>query len=1139
MSSVDSSNTALAAGFYTEPIQDRNVPAYFQKYTVQFVGGYGEVSTSFIGLIPCNLPGQRVLSVECSGTLHNLVALDGTAPEPDEEGGRVPEWVIQFDVSDIQIFPQFELQYGLEGTLTLRGLTSSNPNTITGEVINASMVMTYSYDRDRGQLLFHIDLKKISGDIPPAPQTIPFSFAIMIQDDLEPPKYVRPAYANQRFPYQYTGEGQTILVPSLLESGYLYSDIIAYLSAQGITKTNDDLDRQIKWVNVTQFETFYWDWEYYTIPASDGRVCEPPLAELRLGDADNLTCTLEFLLSIAPDANILIAYYGCNCDPNTGELTSTVEAEMELIQWIRNNANRFDLICDTHDHLLPSKFTEEQLTYFQDTFTFLYQETKMLVTSSGDFGIPEPYLYNVGVHVFSVGGSKYVQTSPDTFQQVGYSQSSGGFYSTIDGQIFPAYQVGLVEYPGITPANMRNAETVGVPTCCGLASGLVYVFNGVTTPMNGTENGVRAITALFALINEATDFTWRYLDVFYADADYVTDYIDKGQNNAYNAQDFVDWNPITGLGAVDGQALLNMVIDTYVRSGDRVMIYNTFLQTRMASLCMFPPTPFYDSEVRQPVFGPQCYWSYLVVYRILEDGRVDTERTVLEDGDTVAFFSSLPFNLYWVMVRDASGYVKLQRYENVVQPEMTWTLELPIDAEDSRVAWYSDVHFHTPTEPKWWLSCRSGATGISSSPCLYTEQDATTTFRFRRHTWFVEDQQLYIRLLAQQNEYSYYVNISNAFYYMTSGYNQDNYAQGRQLAASFEMFVKYGDFSPYPEMLMIPVNQVEEIQPETGQLLMFYNIRVQAFVRIGYDFLSEQTYVLFYNPNSSTCDARTYAYEECVFMFEKPSSKGTAKLFSVSTIFGPTFANSTSAKFNSFVSKVIMYKPKGYFDTPLITVGNKNDVGGNIDSFLGLNTAEDVYLFHVQSNKMMPARGALPMWIRQVLYPNTGYPNGAIYPNAPGTVNLPFMGPYNAVDVANGDTGGSWRMQSKSDFDSYVLDPQLQAGWFITVQNRSVFSFDANENYIVNFPNSPTWQPQMLAYDGQDPVGHWRLIHQMGPLTNYVYTGCMYNWKNVTTNLFISTIMNLQHTPSMLDAGPTYDYPQTFLCLYTQSNDGL
>jgi hypothetical protein len=769
-------------------------------------------------------------------------------------------------------------------------------------------------------------------------------------------------------------------------------------------------------------------------------------------------------------------------------------------------------------------------------FATLIDNRKTLVTSSGDLGIVEQDLYSLGESVLSVGGSIIVTTTGGSNKQVCYPSSSGGFYEMIPGELMPDYQVGIVRYPDAKPINLQTTNLIGVPSICGIASGLSYVMNGVLTPREGNNCAPSALSALFALINQATGTKWRYIDILYYEYEYVCNYIDEGNSQAWRAADYTDWNPITGLGWVDGTKLLNMLNPPILQTGDSICICNTYLQAKMAFLNFFPPTGLYEEAIRQPVFGMQTYWSYLKIYRILPGtNQLDLGNTRIQDGDTVAIFSAIP-ELHWVMSWNATGYVRLSRYHNVITDDMKWEITMQSTTND----FYEGVRFNIFTDSTVFLSCRSGASSPSSSPSLYDSIDETTQFFFRRHSWFVANPTLLNTMLNL--DYCYYMNLSNDNFYIAPSYNITNYMEGRQIAGSFDLVCKYQAFPQYPQLLVIPLRGIENPIPRDGQSFALFDTLIQAFVRVPFIYSAGMGTCTYVNISYSTSDSKIFLFDECTFYFEKMINAYETNLFTPTlSISGINPSTSTVAKYNSFITKVNIYNLGIYFKHPILTIGLSGNGGGPVQIIVGRDQTNALFLFHNDPEKMLSKPEGERLWIRQIFYPFKIYQNDAIYPGGGGgTVNLPYMGPYSAPSLSGGSTVGSWRMVNAIGSNSVLRDEDgVNMYWYITYDKTFVFlsNFDNGNSFLANVANTSTWQPQMFSYDGIDTVGHWRLVPQFGPLENYLFSGCNYDFVSVRTGKYLSTTMGLSHTPSMFTNNSFNLRPAEFLSIYIPKND--
>lgn len=1112
-----------ASGPVNDNLNDSQLPAYFHEYRVHFLEeeiDTSRVDTSFIGLLPTNERGVRILNMECTGTL---------VPIPQGDGSVSYNWTIVWEVADIQVFRRFSLESALEGVLNLGPFSTT---------WNAKPFMSYELYEDRRELYLNLHLEELFGTtiVPP----FPFQCNVYIQDDIIPFDSVRLAYIPYNLPYQYTGKGQTVLVTAYLNAGYLVEDIVAYLRTQGIIRTPEQIASQISWKKATYLDKFFYNGSFYNIPRSDGFLCDPPLTVLQ-PPCMELTMNLEFILSIAPDANILILYFGCDCDPNTGSPSNLILSEMELISFLQQHVDDFDTISDSYHHLSPSAYTDEQRTQYRNTFNLLNFARKTAFTASGNRGEPEQDFWNTLKYVVSCGG--LITVFNETFQkeQVCWSNSSGGFYTEEVPFTLPDYQVGLVQ-----SSVDGTSKLIGVPCVGGLADGLVYVYNGqgsrVRSQIAGTSCVPPVMSALACLINEATEYKrWPFIDIFYLEFDYLFTYVNKGANKVYRASDYVNWNPIAGLGWIDGTRLLELVDPKYIRSGDRLCISACFLQNRMSFLNFYPPSPFADPYIRQPVFGPKSYWSYLVVYRVDPvTGRLDLNQTVLEDGDVVCIFSALPVDLYWVMTLDDTGYVHLERYPNVVESRMKWILTFEENV------WYAPFELSPFSDPTQFLNAKFLPPTPSSCPSIST-RSIYSEFMFRRHTWFLESPTLYDQL--KTTDVSFYMNIANLNYYMSSGYDETNYKEGREIVGTSDVVVSYEEFTPIPEFVVVPLSppppSSSSVALRNNQKYMFFNVRVQAYV------YANPSYVLqFVNVNMNTSSLPQFLYDSCAFQLVNTQDTFQTFLFEPTLSDGPLYvgtigATSSAARYNDFIFRGTVQNLAGYINksTSWFTT-NPDNTSGQLElttssppspSAVTLNifTVDPIKIFSVED----PA-----VWLRQVNEPSYSFYNAALAPGQ--TVDgLPYMeGYYNGV-VEQGWVQGSWRLANSAlSPDTRILSPQFRPTYYY-VTPQATFSFVSYlgpEQYLVNLVGNPKqWQPQMLVDDGLSTVVEWVLAPYMfserGPASGYLYTTGLYLIRNKATNKFVSVVMDLEYTPSMLTDPQLLDV--TELCVYTPRND--
>lgn len=1117
-------NSSSYYGSYSEEfnLKDDNLPGYFHEYIAYC--DLGQIQESLISLLPTNENGIRVLNMECKGLLET------THPS----GNHRYTWTITFDILTIQIFNAFVLENGIEGILT-----------IEQNIYNAKLFMNYSLDEKTRKL--YIDISIPSSFVPTPSIPISFNFNIYIQDDYTNSYTLKVAYEPWKIPYEFRGAGKTILLTAWLTAGYLLSDIVDYLRLQGIVKTEAQLASQIiASYNCSSYAQFYHIDRYYPIPRSNGYICNPSLSEFKTGSSVELSMNLQYIFTVTPDVNVIILYFGYCCQPDTPpDPNDPTNAEMQLVRYMLSIADQYDVISDSYGHLQPYLFDEAEQAEFQSIMTQLYNQKKMIFTASGNQGIEEYDYWASLKYVFTLGGMTWQEdTINNLLKPYCWPRSSGGFYDDEVPFLLPYYQVGLVPlvYNG-------TDKLIGVPSACGISANLLMQYDRVVQTINGTSCGPPVYAPIVIQMMEATNYkNWSFLDILYYEYQYLFNYIDNGQNSVFSASNFLNWNPIAGLGWLNTTRLLKLVEPSQIYSTDKLCISSVNVQNEMSYLNFYPPSPFYEQEIRQPVFGPLCYWSYLAIYKYnASTNTLDVNKTLIANGDYVCIFSTLPTLLHWVLsYNDVDDFVYLQKYANTLTTRMVWKMTIPNNHyyEPFILSPLSKVDSH-------YLSSEFGTSNPKSSPSVSINITYSELI-FRKHPTFIDNNLLYVDLVAAN--IAYYVNISNGTYFMTSHYTPYNYTEGRSAVNTQDVLIDYDEFSVYPEFLLIPLNIIppitnvtptfEQVELRDNAAYMIFNTRIQAYV-----FINQQYVVQFINVNNVTSSIRKYIYDSCIMDI------GSSNLLAP-TLFRPTFSDgpllvfspsnkSSAARYNDFMTEVTVLNIAGY-NNPQNTWFTNNEYasGTIITTNDGNNINRNVYILSVDPKKILSNEIC---WLRQVNEKYYQYYNAAIYPNPVNVNGNPFMGGYYNGDVLYDDSVvGSWLVaNSQTSINTQIYDQDLQPKYYYTTPDAN-FTFRGVQNisqYLANFSgNPPQWQPQMYKYDGITSQGHWALLpyfkNSIGPLSNYVYTNGLYIIKSDTNGRYLSVIMGLEKTPSMMIAGNVL-YSHTELCLYTPRIDDI
>jgi len=178
--------------------------------------------------------------------------------------------------------------------------------------------------------------------------------------------------------------------------------------------------------------------------------------------------------------------------------------------------------------------------------------------SSGDSGSQNPARVEYPASdpwVVGCGGTTVQNVSGSSFSETTWAGSGGGISNAFAK---PGYQAWANIPPSVNPAGHIGR---GVPDVAGNAdpaSGYRLVLNGATTGSIGGTSAVAPLyAALTALVNAATGEPCGFLNynLYTFAGPYVFRDITTGNNGLYHAT--TNWDACTGLGSIDGMALVN------------------------------------------------------------------------------------------------------------------------------------------------------------------------------------------------------------------------------------------------------------------------------------------------------------------------------------------------------------------------------------------------------------------------------------------------------------------------------------------------------------------------------------------------------------------------------------------------------
>ncbi len=331
------------------------------------------------------------------------------------------------------------------------------------------------------------------------------------------PAQVAAAY---QFPTGVDGTGETVGIIEL-GGGYAASDVTAYFSSVGVTRTGT-----------------------LTSVGVDGAT------NAGEGDPDGadgeVQLDIEVVGSVAPGANIVV-YFG----PNQGSGFHDA-----ISQAVNDTANAISVISISWGGP-ESTYAAQDVTAFEQVLAQAATLGITVCVASGDSGSSDG-LTDGGNHVdypassvsvLACGGTSLPHGGPevawnDGAQGANSGGASGGGYSAQFA--LPSWQRGTVQ-------NTKR----GVPDVAGDAdpqTGYQVSVDGTSTVIGGTSAVAPLWAGLAALINQSLGRKVGFINpVLYATPAALTDII-SGNNGAYQAGP--GWDPVTGLGSPLGTQVL-------------------------------------------------------------------------------------------------------------------------------------------------------------------------------------------------------------------------------------------------------------------------------------------------------------------------------------------------------------------------------------------------------------------------------------------------------------------------------------------------------------------------------------------------------------------------------------------------------
>jgi kumamolisin len=351
--------------------------------------------------------------------------------------------------------------------------------------------------------------------------------------------YTPPQIAKlYQFPAALTGAGQTVAIIEL-GGGYKAADLQTYFAALGVNTPS------------------------ITAVSVDGAK-NAPAGDPNSADGEVLL-DIEIVGAIATGAKVAV-YFAPNTD----------QGFLDAITTAAHDAMRKPTIVSISWGGPEASWTQQALTAYDQAFQDAAALGVTVCCASGDSGSSDGVSDGAAhvdfpassPHVLACGGTRVESSTGSLTSEVVWNDgasagATGGGVS--DAFPLPTYQQSAKVPVSVNPSHFRGR---GVPDVAGdadPATGYQVRVDGHDVVYGGTSAVAPLWSALVALINQARGKPLGYLNpVLYTAGAHGCRDITSGTNGAYNAGS--GWDPCTGLGSPNGEALLTLLGTTKTTS---------------------------------------------------------------------------------------------------------------------------------------------------------------------------------------------------------------------------------------------------------------------------------------------------------------------------------------------------------------------------------------------------------------------------------------------------------------------------------------------------------------------------------------------------------------------------------------------
>lgn len=751
-------------------VPDRNLPIYLTNYDVRTIGSQAsdlQILWSTVGFLPSYEERRRVFHLRLCVQVNRLT-------EAWIHGWTT--FVLDFSAIDAR-----EYDVDVEGPLSGYGTFSSRSVSMEAmEVTENSLAwstyghVTYEYERDIRQLLLHIrDVP--SSDVSSFPAYLYLD--IEIKDDVGEETY--PSFFPNQIVTQIAkipasissrGEGIRIVVPMFICCpDELKTMQLSSLDPEleGAFNPLPEIERLFELQGLTDLPPSESQIEYLDAESNPLSPL-PPINWKENPSMRSISFLLQILFTVAPRCKAIVLY----------SFGSSDAFRPPYMRWLQANVNIYDMVLE---YTAPVKDTMWTLDAFDDTLEFYRNVQQLLYTSSIPFIVATGsdgtdaelqypnrwYRFNVaGDFPIAVGGFALQNATPDqatpTYNIDGpYSAwqfSSGGYCNTIDR---PQEQYGI-----------NYLTQYGRPDVAGYATSYKLVSDASSNQLfnaSGTGAGAAVLAGLLALIMSETDRRWNFKLILYRKMLSLCTQYYSGQNvgtevsNRFNAGLYQFWNPIIGMGNVNGSYLYQMC--SVIRNFQVVQISATLRMSQNLSFVnVIPRNTFGDLIKRQPTMGPSSIFSLFYIKRVDGNDSPSPNDQPIRFNDVVYFVDiTEKYALAYATDEDQKWYVVISTVDYSSRAQR-WTLRSYVDPSSVNVIYaFEDIMIIPYLQPQYSFTTQWNATGsrVPASPSITTNPiDVESFFLSTDPAADAHITEIKNSIDNDLTGYSYYINIS-------------------------------------------------------------------------------------------------------------------------------------------------------------------------------------------------------------------------------------------------------------------------------------------------------------------------------------------------------------------------------------------